>query len=223
MKKLILCLILTLGLALMSSASAWAVITPISPGSAGEPNLYSTGGLLDTLYGWTNLTRIDDDHDQLWFVSGAGAYVHPAAKYANYSQGLSAGSVSLFTVPAGGSGILPTGSAYYKYFSVAGMFPFINDPQGGAPPPGFSSIPSANPLWSTAPAGLDRMVTYRLVSGAYAGDFVMCWEDGTDTDYNDMVYRLHSVHPNVPEPSSMILLGIGLLGFGGRFRKRFKA
>src|SRR4029453_14636084 len=59
--------------------------TPILPNGGGEPSLATTGGILDTLYGLENLTRMDDAVDQLWGNTGL-AHVLVVAKYSAYPQ-----------------------------------------------------------------------------------------------------------------------------------------
>ncbi len=84
--------------------------------------LEGASGILDGLYGWNNLTRIDDAYDQLWYETNGGA--EAKAKYAGHNHALGysadesdglpvilfspdpfwpAGTTYIFNVPGGNS------------------------------------------------------------------------------------------------------------------------
>ena len=73
--------------------------------------------------------------------------------------------------------------------------------------------------------GIDTVALPGLAHGLWtSGEYILAFEDlygGGDKDYDDFVVMVESVVP-VPEPSTLILLGSGLLGFGAIGLRRKK-
>jgi hypothetical protein len=166
---------------LLLAGTAAALTTGILPGP--EVPVTGNAGILDQIYGLSNLTRIDDDFDQIWNYQQFTAKA--VAKYAGFSQNFgyisessgggfhSTDFVSLFNVPGGTNGIglggpVASGSTGGNNFLWA-------------------LKPSGAPLWTSKmdtniDGGLDHMVTW-LISGSDAshantiGNYVIAWED----------------------------------------------
>jgi hypothetical protein len=216
---------------------SWGIFLTAATATAAETPLTGAGGILDQVYGLSNLMPIDDAYDQIWNPAIGNATAQ--AKYAAYNQDFG------YILDTGEPGF--GGGTFMSLFSVTG-----NGINLGAPSVNFDSgevnfvwalNPSGAPLWTSLPSqnsdSLDHMMTWKIIepdgnsAASLANNnlqkkYVIAWEDlpdGGDQDYNDLVVEVTlegiAADTPVPIPAAILLLGSGLLALAG-IRKKFK-
>ena len=233
---------LRVGMAALLGCSFWladslASATTVLPNPGEEPSLATEGGLLDSLYGLGNLTRMDDSLDQKWGNTGL-AHVLVVAQYAGYSQTFGylpgdTGSAFVPLVTVTATGLIDGAEVTFTIDESGADFRWGDDPNGAGVAPG---------LWSAREDHnsdlKDHMVTWQITGTEghpdnRLGAFVVAFEDlfGLgDRDYNDLVVLVWGVTDGpivpaqptqlVPAPPSLLLVGIAMVG--GACWRRFR-
>jgi hypothetical protein len=224
-------------MALLALAAAPAMATTVrddlNPGS--ELDLYQVvNAVYFTTYG-SSAAMLFAQLDPLGEVFSGEQDYAAEAKYAGYEetfgwyQETGAGNPTdlneLFSVPPGTSGLL--GGSPSGTISPVGDYGFY-----------LEAGPSSNPdryTWFSERdenrRDEDHMVTYdlELLTGdtAYHGCVLLGWEDKpfwlgqSDKDYEDLVVQLCPADKVIlPEPATILLLGMGLAGMTSRYLKR---
>jgi hypothetical protein len=245
LKKLILVLVLGLVLGLVTSAQAattpiydttwnygayheWDLVSGL-PTLPGAPNpggsVQGANDILD--YYYSSWTRIDDSNDQLWFDLDGGALVIKAIYTSayhklGYSTDENTGSpITWFSGNSGGNLDTVGETSNFDNLDNSDAFVWVI---GGAGTGNKYSRQALN-------GGTDSMVSFRIngilntpgnPGGGYTAPinptYLIGFEDWTDKDFQDFVLQVSKVAP-VPEPASMLLLGMGILGMFGLKRK----
>jgi hypothetical protein len=119
--------------------------------------------------------------------------------------------VMSITQVSGVAGAVHTGN--FTGINVSG-FGFYEQPTGDAGVTYYS-------LDQLNPGGNAQVLAFRELN---ANRWTIAFEDtlrpGGDFDYNDFIFQIESITP-VPEPMTLLLLGLGLLGVAG-IRRKFK-
>jgi len=185
----------------------WNLVSPSGPGHE---------GVLGYLYGWSNLTRVDDPNDRWWsFTTGGEANARASFAGSSFDFGWR------------------DTTGFHEILSYGGGPGYLDGPTGHftSTDPSRFTLRSVSGFFDSAQAE-DHMVTFQITGNAdqygrdytanIIGNFIIAWEDlpfsFSDLDYNDFVLELSGAQLTtepltpVPEPATVMLLASGLAG-----------
>jgi hypothetical protein len=215
--------------ALSLPITAHAAFTTIAnaPDQFNEPNLIgvnpyplnSNPSVLESLYGESNLRRVDDSFDHAFRHTGSQATVKAVARFNNTSVDMRLRYYHL---------VEDNSATVHSFARVppAGLFPYgyntqtqTNNPillsaSGSVFELGLGPRMRSHSIHNTG--GQDMLVTFEIVGNAghpnnQIGNYVLGWEyfPNDDLDFQDAVYELSGAVP-VPEPASGLPAGLVL-------------
>lgn len=157
----------------------------------------------------SQLTQVSDSLDNLWTETDGQVLLE--VRYAGSNQNLgffyNGSYTSLITD-------IPNG---YNYISAD-----INAPNGG--PFYWVDKAGSNTWYSDELLNSDKLDHFIAFTTPTAGEYILAFEDWPrtlgDKDYNDLIVKVVGVAP-VPEPSTFLLIGSGIIGLG-LMRKRLR-